>query len=182
MTEENANVPPAAAPAKNNKTLYIIVGVVLAILVLGLLSRGMSMMSAGVIGAATGVDIDQNLDGSATYSNAEGSVTIGGNKMPDNWPSDVPGVYAGGTIQYSGASNPQTGQAGSALVYTVKAPGQSVIDFYKSELTKGGWNIEATANTGGAMVLSAKKDERTVGMYVVDAGDGTVSVTVGIDM
>ncbi len=64
----------------------------------------------------------------------------------------------------------------------MKAAAQSVIDYYKGELSKNGWTIEATANTGGATVLSAQKDTRTFGVYVVDAGNGSVSVTVGIGM
>lgn len=166
-----------SASASKNTMWYVIGGIVVLVLVGWFLSR-----STGMMGVAPGTNVDRNMDGSATYSNSEGSVTVGGNTLPDNWPSDAPGVYSGGSIQYSGSSNPQTGQAGSAVVYTVKASAQSVIDFYKGELTKKGWNVEATANMGGATVLSAEKDTRTIGIYVVDSGDGMVSVTAGIEM
>ena len=172
---EGNTTPPASN--SGNKMWYVIGGIVVFILVGWFFSRG-----AGMMGAASGVDVDQNLDGSATYSTSDGTVTVGGNTLPDNWPSDAPGVYSGGSIQYSGSSNPQTGQAGSAVVYTVRASAQSVIDYYKSELTKSGWNVEATANMGEATVLSAGKDTRTIGIYIVDTGDGLVSVTAGIEM
>lgn len=172
----DGNTPPASG--SSNKMWYIIGGIAVVLILGWLVTRGTSSL----MGAATGNDVDQNMDGSTTYSNSEGAVTVGGGSMPDNWPSDAPANYAGAAIQYSGSSNPQTGQAGSAVVYTVKGSAQAVIDHYKKELGRSGWTIEATANTGGATVLSAKKDTRTLGIYVVDAGDGLVSVTAGIGM
>ena len=56
----------------------------------------------------------------------------------------------------------------------------TLADFYKRELASNGWVIEQTANIGGSTVLSAKKDTRMLGVYIADAGDGQVSVTVSI--
>lgn len=157
---------------------YIIGAIVLVVLVGGYLSRG-----AGFMGMrAAGVDMSPNADGGTTYSNNEGTVTVGGTAMPSNWPSDAPANYSGASIQYSGSSNPQTGEAGSAIMYTVNASAQRVVDHYKNELARNGWTVEGTANAAGAMVVSAKKDTRTFGAYVVDSGSGAVSVTVGIGM
>ncbi len=167
---------PAATLGSKNKMWYIIGGIIVLVLLGWFFTRG-----GGMLGPA-GVDVDRNMDGSATYSNEEGTVTVGGGSLPDNWPSDAPPVYSGGTIQYSGASNPQTSKAGAAVVYTAKASVQSVIDYYRTELSKAGWNLEATATMGGATVFSAKKDTRTIGIYVVDSGDGSVAVTAGIEM
>src|SRR3989338_6672852 len=88
---------------KSNKGLYIGIAVVAIIIIIG-----WGMKSS--VRSMTGVDIDRNMDGSATYSNEQGSVTVGGNKLPDNWPSDAP-AYKNATIQYSGTSNPQTGRS-----------------------------------------------------------------------
>ena len=118
----------------SNKIYYIIGGVVVLILLGWFLTRG--------FGAAPGVDVDQNVDGSTTYSNEEGSVTVGAQSMPDNWPSDAPANFADATIVYSGSSNPQTGAAGSAVTYTARASVQSVADYYKQQLTAAGWAIE----------------------------------------
>lgn len=175
MNETN---PAPAAPARS-KMLWYVGGAVLLLIVVGFLMRG----SGAVPVRMEGVDVDRNLDGSTTYETEEGSVTVGaGASMPDNWPSDAPGNIAGASIQYSGTSNPQTGQAGSAVVYTVNASAQTVVDHYKKELLADGWTVQSTANIGGATVLAAQKDSRTFGVYIADAGNGQVSVTVGIGM
>lgn len=158
----------------SNKVYYIIGGIVVLLLLGWFLTRG--------FGAVSGVGVDQNIDGSTTYSNEEGSVTVGTQSMPENWPSDAPQNFTGATITFSGSSNPQTGQPGAAVSYTARASAQSVIDYYKQKLEGSGWKIEATANAGGAVVLSATKDARTFGVWAADSGNGMVTVTAGIGM
>ena len=158
-----------------NKAVYIIGGIVVLLIVGWFLTRGSASIS--------GVDVDNNLDGSTTYSNEEGSVTVGTTAtMPSNWPADAPANFAGAAIVYSGTSNPQTGTAGSAVSYTVRSSTASVADCYKQQLTSAGWTIEATANIAGATVVSATKDTRTFGAYITDTGDGNVTVTAGIEL
>ena len=169
------NVTPPASGG-NNMMLYIIGGVV----ALGLVGwLGMRMLGGAAMMAA-GVGADRNMDGSTTYSNAEGSVTVGGASMPDNWPSDAPQNFSGAQIQYSGSSNPQTGEAGAAVSYTAQGSASSVADYYKRELQSNGWTIEGSANMNGATVVSASKDSRTFGVYIVDSGTGSVTVTAGL--
>src|SRR3989344_5333830 len=101
-------MPDGSTPSTSgsNKMWYIIGGIVVLAIVGWLFMRG----AGGFMGAATGFDVDRNADGSATYSNDEGSVTVGTTAtMPSNWPSDAPANYAGAAIVYSGTSNPQTG-------------------------------------------------------------------------
>ena len=167
-----------AASGSSSKWLYIIIGVVVVLAVLGFLGR----MSGFMAMRAAGVNVQPGPGGSATYTNGEGSVTVGGNKMPDNWPSDAPQNFAGATIAYSGSSNPQTGKAGAAVVYSVNASARAVVDYYKQQLTAEGWTVEASANMGATSVVSAKKDTRTMGISVTDAGNGTVQVTAGLDI
>ena len=158
---------------------YIIGGVIVLALVGWFLMRG----TGSFMGAATGTNVDQNMDGSTTYTNDQGSVTVGtAASLPANWPSDAPANYAGAAIVYSGTSNPQTGQTGSAVSYTVRASVQSVADHYTQQLSSSGWTIQATANIAGATVVSASKDTRTFGAYITDTGDGNVTVVVGIGM
>jgi|SRR3989338_2602006 len=158
-----------------SKKIWYIVGGVAVLLLLGwFFMRG--------VGGMAGVDVDRNVDGSATYTSDEGVVTVGSNTMPANWPSDAPDNAAGATITFSGTSNPQTGEVGSALSYTVRGSVQSVSEHYRSELAAKGWTVEGTAAIGGATVVSAKKDTRTFGAYIADAGDGQVTVTAGIGM
>ena len=168
---------PATSGSK--KTYYIIGGVAILILIGWFLMRGADSM----MGAATGTDVDQSMDGSTTYTDQEGNTaTVGGTSMPDSWPSDAPQNFAGAVIAYSGTSNPQTGQAGSAVSYTVRASLSSVTDYYKQQLASSGWTVQATASVGGATVVSATKDTRTFGAYIVDTQNGSVAVTAGISM
>ena len=175
MYMPEGNTPSASG---SNKMWYIIGGIVILALVGWFLMRG----AGSLLGAASGVDVDQQ-GGATTYSNEEGSVTVGtAASMPANWPSDAPANYSGAAIVYSGTSNPQTGQSGSAVSYTVRASASSVADYYKQQLASAGWAIQGTANVAGAMVISATKDTRTIGAYITDTGNGEVSVVVGIGM
>lgn len=170
--------PNMQPTAPSSRKLYIGIAIVLVIVIGGwLFMRG----GAGMMGAAIpGVGVDRNLDGSTTYSNNEGTVTVGGNKLPDTWPSDAP-AYPNASIQYSGSSNPQTGAVGAAVVFATNDSVSAITEFYKRELAAQGWTIEQTANMGTATVIAASKDTRRIGVYIADAGD-TRSVTVGIEL
>lgn len=128
-----------------------------------------------------GVSVNPNSDGSITYSNDEGTATIGASSLPDNWPSDAPS-YPNSKIVYSGSSNPQTGAEGAAVSFTTSDSINDVVEFYKRELASNGWSIESTANVGTNTVLTAKKDTRTFGAYIGDMNNGQVTVTVGIEL
>jgi hypothetical protein len=160
----------------SNTMMYIIGGVVVA----GLVGFFAMRMIGGAAMSAAGVDADRNMDGSTTYSNGEGSVTVGGASMPDNWPSDAPQNVAGAQIQYAGSSNPQTGEEGAAVSYTAQGSATAVADYYKRELQSKGWAMAGTANMNGATVVSATKDTRSFGAYILDNGNGSVTVTAGL--
>ena len=169
-------------PASSKKWLYIVGGIIILLLLgvfFGGFGRGTGLGSASF---APGTDVDRDIDGSTTYSTNEGSVTVGSNTMPDNWPSDAPVAYSGASIVYSGATNPTTGAAGSAVAYTVKASVASVVEYYESRLKAEGWTITATAEAGGMRVISATKDTRTFGAYIGSDGQGNTSVTAGIEL
>jgi hypothetical protein len=172
MEPETQGGNQSQGDTKSKKPLYIVGGVVV-ILILGWLATG------GIMRSVTGVNVQRSLDGSATYSNKEGSVTVGANKLPDNWPSDAP-TYPNAQIQSAVSSNPQTGQAGSAVVFTTSDSAQTVTDFYKSTLASKGWKVEQTVSTGQGTMLGATKDTRSFGIYIVDSGDGKVSVTASV--
>lgn len=185
MNQEQINrVEETQKSEKSKAGLYMLIGagvvVVIAFAVVRGIIGGVANTAATAAARAAGVNLINNGTGGATYSdNNGGSVTVGGNKLPDNWPSDAP-KYPDANIQYSGTSNPQTGEAGSAIVFTTGDSAQSVSDFYKKQLAADGWTIEQTANMGASSVLSAKKDTRTFAVYITDSGSGQTSVTVGI--
>lgn len=170
-----------ATPSGGSKKWLVIGGVIIAVLLIG--GFGMRSMRFGPSMVPPGVEVDQNMDGSVTYSTDEGSVTVGtGGSMPSNWPSDAPSAFTGATIVYSGTNNPATGQAGSAVSYTVNAPVADVVAYYEAGLNAAGWTILSTTEAGGMRVISAQKDTRMMGIYVGSDGEGTTSVTAGIQM
>lgn len=174
--EKTATVQPAAS--SNYKWLYIGGGALVLIGLVYFVFR--SGIPAAV--APAGVNVDRNIDGSTTYSNAEGSVMVGQNaQMPNNWPSDAPGPYAGATLLYSGMTNPSTGAVGSAIAYTVKASMDQVVAHYTTQLGANGWSVQSNAEMAGMRAIVAKKDTRTLGIYLGDAGNGIVNVTAGME-
>lgn len=177
--EETTAVQPAAS---SKKWLWIGLGIVILVVLVFIFggARGTGFGSAYF---APGLDVDRNIDGSTTYTNEEGSVTVGtGGNMPDNWPSDAPEAYTNANILYSGSTNPATGAAGSAVAYTVTASVDSVVEYYRSRLTAEGWTITATADAAGMKVITATKDTRTFGAYIGSDGQGNTSVTAGIEL
>ncbi len=152
------------------------------ILLLGLgwfLTRGASEIALNT----NDIDVDRNSDGTVTYETPEGSVTTGvGASLPSNWPSDVPKPLSGASILYSGTTNPNTGAAGSAITYTVQASLEMAIKHYSEGLAADGWKVESTTQMQGMNIVTATKDSRTVGVYVVDSGAGALQVTVGVEL
>lgn len=176
--------PPATGdsgnPGNNNKLWYI-VGSVLVVGILWWMLSGMFARNAAerAFEAATGGQVQYEADGTATYSNEEGSVTVGGGSYPSNWPQDAP-QYPGGVIQYSGSSNPQTGEPGAAVMFQVGATVQTVVDYYQQQLTAKGWTVDAVVSMGAASSISAIKGEATFGAYITDVGDGNTAVTAAV--
>ena len=179
----NKNIGPLSTgdSGKSGKNMWYIVGVVVLVGLLWWIFSGMFAKSAAerAFEAATGGDVQYGADGTATYSNEEGSVTVGGGAYPSNWPADAP-QYPGGSIQYSGSSNPQTGEPGSAVVFQVSGTSQSVAEYYSDKLASEGWTVEGTATVGVATTISAAKGGRTFGVYIADLGNGAVSVTAAV--
>lgn len=167
---ENQNESPASPASKKNT--YIVVGVVILIGLGWFLSRGSYILPGGV-------NVDKNLDGSATYKNGDTSVTVGKNTYPDNWPSDAP-KYPNAQIQYSASSNPESGETGAIISFTTSDKLQQVIDFYKSELAKNGWKIEQTATVSQMTAISGSKDKMTYSVQIVSDDKGNTTVTVAI--
>ena len=176
------NIQPAATPG-SKKSLWYIIGIIIVVLIVGKIAWGMFGKSAmeRAYESATGVDVDYNGNGSATYSTSEGTATIGANSLPESWPKDAP-KYPGATIQFSASSNPETGKPGAAVVFQTSDSAEKVTDFYKRELASNGWTIEGTATFGVATTIAANKGDRQIGIQIADAGNGTTQVTVGIEM
>jgi hypothetical protein len=135
----------------------------------------------GVTHSITGVDVQKEAGGATTFTGEQGSVTVGAQKLPDNWPSDAP-TYANAQIQAAGTANPQDGKSQSAVVFTTSDSLQAVTDFYQKELAKDGWRVGQTMTSPSGTVIVATKDTRSFSAYIAATGDGKVTVTSSVSM
>lgn len=161
----------------SKKTIYIIIGVVVVLAIVGYVAMNMTRTSSDD-------NYQQNADGTQTYSNNEGSVTTGaGTGMPSSWPADAPLNYAGATIIYSGNSNPQTGKAGAVVSYSLKnVQPEDIASYYRQTLAAKGWKIAGDAYVGTQIILGATKDTRTFAISVSEYNNGVVTVTAGMEL
>lgn len=154
---------PVQVGGGSNKTLYIVIGILILLLIGGYLYMR-SNSAENKMYDAYDVDVDNNLDGSKTIKSDYGTVTTS-KELPKNWPSDAP-TYKNATISQS-ASSEIAGANGSQVTFTTSDSVQTILDFYKAELTTSGWAslYPGKAITGTQMgaitTLSAKKDSRS---------------------
>ncbi len=132
---------------------------------------------------ATGgkADVDYKGDGTVTINTNEGTFSTG-TKVPDNWPSDV-AVYPGSSVQYSGSSNQGgDGKLGFALLLASTDSPAKVAEYYNKSLVAAGWKINSTANFGGASIIGAEKDNRTLAITIGegDKGSSAINIAVGV--
>ena len=122
--------------------------------------------------------IDLNDDGSMHVETNEGTYDAGSNRLPDDWPTDAP-IFAGATVQYSGAANPTTGKAGAAAVLMTTHSPSEVLDFYTAELKKQGWTVTSTMEAQGTTILGATKGSRALSL-MVGSVESQTSITIGV--
>jgi hypothetical protein len=172
MDEQNQNIPAENSSSGSNKKIYILAAVIVVILL------GFYIFSSNK-SIAPGVEVDEKINGDVTITTEDGTVIVGGNSLPADWPNDVPS-YSNASIQYSGQIDLEDGEKGLSLAFTTKDSVQAVSNFYNSELSKNGWTVSQVASMGDAAVVSGNKDTRNVGIYIGKSEDGQTAVTIGI--
>ena len=94
--------------------------------------------------------------------------------LPDNFPKDVP-IINGGAVQMASVIENKT-----TLMLTASAPAADAIKFYQDGLKAQGWKVGGTMAVGSMTLLSAEKENRTCGVQVAAANEGSaISITVG---
>jgi hypothetical protein len=162
----------------SKKTRAILV--VLVVIIIGFV---IFKLNNNTVAGDLNVSVDKKFDGSTTVKSDYGTATYGGNKLPDNWPSDAP-IYPNSTVTFSGATNVQAGTVARQLMLATSDSNQQIIDFYKSKLTSLGWvsmlpgkEISAIA-AGPATSISGKKGSVFISITISSAGDGKSNVTM----
>jgi len=133
----------------------------------------------GALKTATGGAVDVKGD-SVTLTGKDGSqATVAGDqKIPADFPSDVP-LRDDGTV--NAVITNQTANGKSYMInIRFKVPQNEVLDWYKTELEKGGWTITSTVATGDGGMVAA--DKGSISINVVTGSESTEGYTSVITM
>jgi len=166
-----------------NRKLFSIIGLVAAIAVVMIFTAGCSNpwrraasekaqeeTAERMLEKASGGEADVEIDNeSTTITTEEGTSAINTDSLPDGFPSDVP-IYPDAKIGYSHLGAGEASESASVSLTTGDGVNK-VSDWYKSQITGAGWNIEQTNSitTGGS---------DTVEYYTATKGERELSVTV----
>ena len=151
--------------------------ILLILIILGFIFSGIIIrkLISGAIQQKTGVTVNINdlNKGNLTYTDPKtgAKLTIGDNKIPDNFPADFP-VYPGSTVTTS-----QTGN-GFWLTLVTKDSVSKVSSFYQNNLKSNNWNPQITiqqTDTGAGWSVSK---DNLVGTVVVETGDNQTSILI----
>jgi hypothetical protein len=133
----------------------------------------------GALKTATGGAVDVN-GSSVTLKGKDGSqATVSGDtQIPADFPSEVP-MRTDGTVK--AVITNQTANGKSYMInIRFKVPQTELLDWYKSELEKGGWTITSTVATGDGGMVAA--DKGNLGINVVTGSDSSDGFTSAITM
>ncbi|HWA51732.1 MAG TPA: hypothetical protein VG895_01600 [Patescibacteria group bacterium] len=137
--------------------------IVVILIILGLIFSGVIIKKVitGAIQQKTGVSVNvDNNNKSLTYTDPKTGQTlsIGNNKIPDNFPKDFP-IYPGSSVTTSLSGN-QNGQGnGYWLTLNTKDSVDQVISYYKTNLQTNGWSYQDTTGSGvGTNWVVSKND------------------------
>ena len=131
----------------------------------------------GALKSATGGAVNVNGD-SVTIKGKDGSqATVSGNtKIPADFPTEVP-LRDDGTVKAVITNQVPGGGTSYMVNIRFKVSQTELLDWYKTELEKGGWTIKSTVATGdGGMVAAEKGDLQVNVVTASDNSDGFTSI------
>ncbi|MFO0704992.1 MAG: hypothetical protein U0517_03470 [Candidatus Andersenbacteria bacterium] len=117
-----------------------------------------------------------------TGENGNSTVNFGSQKLPDNWPSDLP--TPNGTLGFSGSTKGEDGSTSFSAVYTISGSASDAVNDMKSKFQAAGWTVsgEYNANYNGAANagFSAEKGQNTATVFIgADSTNASqISVTI----
>ncbi len=153
------------AKKQTNPLVYIGIGCVALIFLISVASAIFGKFFArkfieGAIENRTGVktNLTDLEKGKVTFTDSKtgAKVDIGTGKVPDNFPKDFP-LYPGAKVT-SALSGAQSGK-NNGFWLTLSTPDSvdKVTAFYKTELAKNGWTIDATYTANDTMTETVSK-------------------------
>lgn len=185
MTDQ-APQAPQTPKKSSNKTLVIVLTIVGVLVVLGIVGSIMAGLFAkkvaekgaeSILSKATNgaVDIDTK-NNSVTISTGDGTTTIGSQKLPSDFPSDIP-VYTDATVLGSVTGTSQ--DAGGVFVSLNTSDSLTDVKaFYESELPKNGWTNEDTTTLGTIVNIASEKGDKRLSVTITPYENNQVHITL----
>jgi hypothetical protein len=131
----------------------------------------------GAIEGATGGAVKVDGD-SVTVKGKDGSEATVSNdtKIPADFPSEVP-MRDDGSVKAVITNKTGSGGTGYMVNIQFKVAQSELLDWYKTELEKGGWKITSTVATGDGGMVAAEKGDLQINVVTgSDNSDGYTSV------
>ncbi len=100
-----------------------------------------------------------------------------GDKSPVNFPAGFP-VYPGAKVTSSWTAKGENGN-GTSAIWEVVAEPDKVAEFYKTELSKAGWQISSSYEQNGSYNYSFSKD-KTVGLVGITKSGDTTTISIAL--
>ena len=130
------------------------------------------------IQAGTGGQVtinDGNNGGISVHDKNGNTVTVGENKVPADWPSNVP-LYPNAKVM-SAVSNHESGKASSVVTMQTTDAAPVVYTFFKAKLASFEQTSEVNANGMHMLVVEDKKTKQNISVVVsVSGAETTVQV------
>ncbi|MEK7174494.1 MAG: hypothetical protein AAB759_02445 [Patescibacteria group bacterium] len=176
MSDEQQAVP-ASSEKMSQKKMMTIAGIIIAVVVIGGVASRFAGKSASerTLESLTGgkVNVDSG-SGEVTVKTDEGT-WVGSNKLPADFPSDVP-LYPGAKVQSSVSAAQEQG-GGNYVGLETSDAAASVASWYKAEIVANGWKVTLNMDASGSSLLGGSKDNRELMVTVSEDGGKT---TIGI--
>jgi hypothetical protein len=133
----------------------------------------------GEAGAAGGGGAGANAGGNDAPA-PRNTVTVGGGKLPANFPSDVP-VYSGLTPMPMGSFADKMKGSGVAQL-SGRVDKDKTEAYYEQQLKDKGWKQESNQDFGAGTIMIYSKDKRKLSVQIVpDSDKGETLVTISYE-
>ncbi len=177
MPEQTDKDQPKSPASSGNKTLIIVIGVVVVLGILG--SAGYYLQQKSSERAAekkaeevTGGKVDISGD-KVTIETDEGKVTTSESSLPDSFPSSIT-VYQGSEVAGSTEA-----EEGITLLLKTSDSTSKAFSFYKSDLAKNGWKITSSSTIEENSLITAEKGNEGVLITISkDEEDGKTAIAI----
>lgn len=181
MPEQSAKAQPKPSPSSGNKTILIVIGVVVVLGILGgagyyLQQRSSETAAEKAIEDAAGgnakVDISEGGD-KVTIETDEGKVTTSESSVPDSFPSSIT-IYQGSEVAGSTEA-----EEGVTLLLKTSDSTSKAFSFYKSDLAKNGWKVTSSSTIEENSLITAEKGEEGALITIAtDEEDGKTAIAI----